>query len=117
SAGVLLGTPRPVHSLASKPGTKLATVGMSGSASERVVVVTASARSLPALMYSIDEGIEANITCTCPPSRSVSAGAPPRYGTWTMLTPAIILNCSPDTWGGVPLPPDAMLTLPGLAVA
>ena len=28
---------------------------MSGSASERVAVVTASARSLPALMYSIDE--------------------------------------------------------------
>ena len=29
---------------------------MSGSASERVAVVTASARSLPALMYSIDAG-------------------------------------------------------------
>ena len=28
---------------------------MSGSASERVAVVTANARSLPALMYSIDE--------------------------------------------------------------
>ena len=31
---------------------------MSGSASERVAVVTASARSLPALMYSITEGME-----------------------------------------------------------
>ena len=31
--------------------------------------------------YSIDEAIEANVTCTCPPSRSVSAGASPRYGT------------------------------------
>ena len=30
---------------------------MSGSASERVAVVTASARSLPALMYSIDGGV------------------------------------------------------------
>jgi hypothetical protein len=29
---------------------------MSGSASQRVVVVTASARSLPALMYSIAAG-------------------------------------------------------------
>ena len=26
----------------------------------------------------IDEAIEANIACTCPPSRSVTAGAPPR---------------------------------------
>ena len=48
---------------------------MSGSASERVAVVTASARSLPALMYSIDDGRWRNMTCTCPPSRSVSAGA------------------------------------------
>jgi hypothetical protein len=52
-----------------------ATVGMSGSVSERVAVVTASARSLSALMYSIDPGIEANISCTCAPSKSVSAGA------------------------------------------
>ena len=33
-----------------------------------------------------------------------------------MLTPAIILNSSPDRWPAVPLPPDAMLTLPGLAL-
>src|SRR5262245_39871458 len=51
---------------------------MSGSASERVAVVTASARSLPALRYSITEGMEVNVTCTCPPSKSVSAGATPR---------------------------------------
>src|SRR5262245_45008083 len=43
---------------------------MSGSASERVAVVTASARSLPALMYSIDAGMVENMTCTCPPIRS-----------------------------------------------
>jgi hypothetical protein len=34
-----------------------------------------------------------------------------------MLMPAIILNNSPATWAGVPLPPDAMLSLPGLAFA
>ena len=90
---------------------------MSGSASERVAVVTASARSLPALMYSIEEDMGANMTCTCPPSRSVSAGAAPRYGTCTMSTPAIILNSSPATWGAVPLPAEAMLSLPGLALA
>src|SRR6516225_8898107 len=37
-------------------------------------MVTASARSLPALTYSIDEDMLANMTCTCPPSGSTSAG-------------------------------------------
>src|SRR5262245_65463129 len=31
-------------------------------------------------MYSIDEGMVANMTCTCPLRRSVRAGPPPRYG-------------------------------------
>src|SRR5215813_5357147 len=55
STGVFLGAPMPYHKLASKPGKNSATVGMSGSASERVAVVSDSARSLPALMYSIEE--------------------------------------------------------------
>jgi hypothetical protein len=37
-------------------------VGKSGSTSERVAVVTANARSLPALMNSIDVGTLSNIT-------------------------------------------------------
>jgi hypothetical protein len=37
--------------------------GTSGSAGERVAVVTASTRSLPALIYSIDEDMVGNITC------------------------------------------------------
>jgi hypothetical protein len=72
---------------------------------------------LPARTYSIDDGIVANITCTCPAMRSVTAGPAPRYGTCSMLTPVIILNISPLTWTMVPLPDDAMVTLPGLAVA
>src|SRR5207248_800954 len=84
-----------------------------GSTSERLALVTANARSLPALTYSMDAGTVPNITCTRPPSRSVSAGASPRYGTWTMLTRAIILNSSPDRWPAVPLPPEPMLTLLG----
>jgi hypothetical protein len=59
---------------------------------ERVAVVTASARSLPPLTYSIDEDMVANMTCTCPPSRSTSAGPAPRYGTCTRVTPVIILT-------------------------
>src|SRR5262245_56119459 len=50
---------------------------MSGSTGERVAVVTARARSLPPLTYSIDDDMVANITCTCPPSRSTSAGPAP----------------------------------------
>src|SRR6516162_2392765 len=53
---------------------------MSGNTGERLAVVTASARSLPPLTYSIDEDMVANMTCTCPPSRSTSAGPAPRYG-------------------------------------
>ena len=34
-----------------------------------------------------------------------------------MSTPVIILNSSPATWGAVPMPADAMLILPGLALA
>src|SRR6266511_5922055 len=34
----------------------------------------ASARSLPALIYSIDATVLTNVTCTCPPNKSVSAG-------------------------------------------
>src|SRR5262249_33686062 len=93
------------------------TVGMSGSTSERVAVVTANARSLPLLMYSIDSGIVPNMICTCPPSRSVRAGEPPRQGTCAMSTPAIMLNNSPATWGVAPVLDDAMLIFFGLALA
>ena len=55
--------------------------------------------------------------CTCPAKRSVNAPAGPRYGTCTMLTPAISLSNSPATCIGVPIPGEAMLTLPGLALA
>src|SRR5262249_12413906 len=51
SAGVSFGAPTPNHWLISYPGTNSARVGISGSTSECVAVVTASARSMPPLMY------------------------------------------------------------------
>jgi hypothetical protein len=51
---------------------------MSGKTSERLAVVTANARSLPVRTYSIEDGTLSNMTCTCPPIMSVSAGAAPR---------------------------------------
>src|SRR5262249_10352270 len=76
---------------------------MSDTTGERVAVVTASARSLPPLTYSIEEDRVENMTCPCPPSRSISAGPPPRYGTCTRLTPVIILNSSPAVWFPEPM--------------
>src|SRR5262249_4873210 len=51
--------------------------GMSGSASERVAVVTASARSLPALIYPIDATVVGKRTRTSPPNRSLYRAPPP----------------------------------------
>jgi len=78
SPGVPLGAATPYQALASKPGRKSATVGTSGSADERSAVATAKARTLPARTYSIDAGMLSNMTCTCPPIKSISAGAWPR---------------------------------------
>src|SRR5882757_3486130 len=74
SAGVFLGAPMPYHALASKPGTVSLTVGTPFNISEGLLPVTAKGRSLPALTYSMDAGMVANIICTCPPSKSVNAG-------------------------------------------
>src|SRR5215471_20111958 len=69
------------------------------------------------LMCPIELGMLSNSICTWPAIRSVSAGAVPRYGTWTRLMPVIILSNSPDRCGDVPTPPEAKLILPGLALA
>src|SRR5262249_17826919 len=41
----------------------------------------------------------------------------PRYGTCSRPPPASVLNSSPRTCGALPAPADAMLILPGLALA
>jgi hypothetical protein len=41
----------------------------------------------------------------------------PRQGTCVIATPVITLNNSPAKWDGVPVPADAMLISPGLALA
>src|SRR5262245_59721994 len=117
SSGVFLGAPTPHQLHASQHGTKSPTGGTSGRASEPVVVVTASARNLPVLMYSITGNGAVNTTSTWPAIRSIIAGPAPRYGTCIMLMPAMVLNNSPAKWGWVPVPGDAMVILPGLASA
>src|SRR5262249_39074388 len=78
SAGGSFGAPTPYQVLASLPAPASPPLGRSGSASERVAVVTASGRSWPALTYPMEEGMGSKATCSCPPSRSVSIGPAPR---------------------------------------
>src|SRR5262249_17040778 len=79
SFGVAFGAPTPNQKLPSYPGTNSLTVGTSGNGSERVALVIASGRTLPALMYPIELGMGSKKTWTCPASRSVITG--PRHDT------------------------------------
>src|SRR5262249_57437498 len=105
------------HPPAAWPGIVPALVGPSGIAAARWPAVTPSARRVPALMCSTEPGRLSNMTWTRLLSRSCIAGAEPRYGTCCMLMPVIALNNSPDMCTDVPLPDEAMLILPGLALA
>src|SRR5882757_578696 len=81
SGGVFLGAPTPIQGLISKPGTNSRMVGTSGKTWDRSAAVIAKGRTLPSLTNSIEVVILSNMTCTCPPIKSESAGAWPRYGT------------------------------------
>ena len=78
SGGVFFGAAMPTHWVASRPGTTSATVGTSGSNSERTVPVTASGRKPPARICSMVSNTVPMTPCTCPLSASVIAGGPPR---------------------------------------
>src|SRR5439155_13335311 len=71
-AGVAFGAPTPKQKLASESGTNSLTVGMSGNASERVALVIASGRTLPALMYPLELGLGSYKTSTCTERRVVT---------------------------------------------
>jgi hypothetical protein len=78
SGGVPAGTITPNQVVRSNPGSPdSAMVGSSGTAGERASVVTASARSLPALTLGSALARLSNINCTCPESKSAIAGAAP----------------------------------------
>jgi hypothetical protein len=53
-------------------------VGISGSSGERSAPASAIARSAPDRTGGKSTGRSANIICTCPAMRSVTAGAAPR---------------------------------------
>ncbi|MNS52612.1 hypothetical protein D3C72_853330 [compost metagenome] len=76
--GVAAGARMPNHVPISKPFRPASSmVGTSGSTLERLAVVTASARSLPALMCGSTGVSVSKDMVTCPPSRSVVSGPLP----------------------------------------
>ena len=79
-------------------------VGTSGSADERLAVVTASARSLPALMCGSTGVMVSNDIVIWPPSRSVVSGPLPLYGMCSSSVPVMFSNCVPIRCCAVPLP-------------
>src|ERR1043166_8621174 len=91
SGGVLAGASPPCQSGTTKPGRPdSATVGISGTAAERLAELTASARKRPLVANGNDDGMLANENDNCPPIKSVIAGPPPLYGTCTASTFAMI---------------------------
>src|SRR5712691_10970522 len=92
-------------------------VGTSGASASRVLVVTASARSLPLLMWGRTSGALLNDSSNCPLTSSVVICATDLYVTCCSSTPAIFLNSSPERCCELPLPGEPKRNLPGLARA
>src|SRR5215475_15422584 len=89
---------------------------MSGVDRERAFPVTASARKLPSFTKDTAGDKVLKIIGMCPAMVDANAGPPPLCGTCTRSSPNDMRNCSPARWGWVPVPPDAKLYLPGLAL-
>ncbi len=81
------------------------TVGVSGNIGMRLLVVTASSRSLPAVTWGNAVETFETASYTCPPIRFVSAGPRPLYGTCSMSTLAIIKNSTEARCDVLPTPP------------
>ena len=80
-SGVPNGANSPYQPTSSKPGTDSAIGGISGASIVRARVVTPRVRNRPPLANGCSVGADAQMTCTCPPIRSLSAMVVPLYGT------------------------------------
>ena len=87
AGGVPGGASRPYQPVISYFRPASWTVATSGSIGERLAPVTAIGVTLPSLACADIIGMASNITSMWPPSRSLSAGAEPLYGTMLMLMP------------------------------
>src|SRR5580693_8852017 len=94
-----------------KPASAM--VGTSGSVGARSLPVTASARK-PPLLISGSAGANApNEIGVWPPTVASTAGSPPPNGTCTRSSFNACANSEPTSCGGVPVPGEAKLYLPG----
>ena len=75
------------------------------------------ARSLPAWICDCSGCITAKIICVSPCTVDSTAGGEPLKGTCTASMPAIDFSSSALRCDELPLPTDAKLSLPGLALA
>ena len=79
----------------SRPASRI--VGTSGKRPDRLTVVTASTRILPASTCGRPPAVSVNMTGSLPPRKSVVASTWPLYGTLRIGTPARWPNISPVT--------------------
>ena len=80
--------------------------------------VTMKPSTLPACTWPTSTGIASNIRSTCPPRRSLSAGAPDYSGTLSASMRAVLVSSVTASENAEPLPPgDANTSLPGLFFA
>ena len=92
-------------------------VGTSGNVSERVAVVTASARTLPALMCLDRRGQGAEHHLHLAADQIGQRGRAAAIGHVQHIDAGHHLEQFAGDMDAVPVPPDAMLILPGLAFA
>ncbi len=90
---------------------------MPGKSGNGFAVVTAIARSLPALICPCSGGITANSICVSPCTVAITAGGEPLNGMCTTSMPDICLKSSMLRCDELPLPTDAYESLPGFAFA
>src|ERR1700739_4898393 len=117
AAGVRGGAAAAYQVTDSKPGKVSAIAGTSGRLVMRCGEATAISFNLPALTRWHDTPRLSNMQSTLPATRSLSAGAEPRYGTFCSFTCAVIWNISDVSCEVVPVPWVASVILPGFAWA
>src|SRR6516162_7546892 len=83
---------------------------------ERVAAVTASARSLPSFTSGVAGGIAWKHIGVCPATTDCIDGPPPGNGASAKSSPKVSLNSSLERCGVVPIPGEAKVYFPGLAL-
>src|SRR6516162_9459850 len=91
-------------------------VGTSGRACDRILLATASARSLPSLTCGAADTSEAKAMGVWPATVEPIAKPELLNGICTRSRPSDSRNCSPTRCPGVPVPGEAKLYLPGPAL-